>query len=472
MKRYVRDLEDAVIRTLAAHAIEGERIEGLTGVWLAAAVPRKICSIGVHVSRWVTTHGYALNVDLDPAPFTDWITACGLEDAAFTTMARELGRPITRGRRPAGRGGGARRRVRPRAGGAARPRTAPASGHSPSTRRSRAVTSIQPIPRPGWDPLPHEGDIGVVGRVLVREWGFFIAELRFSEHATIHEHPGDNDADRHLHPGRGLHVDRRRDDAVSGGTAGALAKGSPASALDRGLHDDGARVRPTPVASASHSCDIISAIMARMSRTTIMADDALLDELRRIAKDEGVSLGKVIREALEMRASSPSPSELYRKASSGVVPRDLRRATTRSSPSTFVSDTLVTDTSVLFAALVTDDRDHERCEALQFLVRFGMPAPVVTETCLLAQSTRNDRAAHALLESVVDASVEVMPLEREDYARVGQLLSKYADTGVSFVDASVMAVAERGRGGHDRYARPPPISVVRPGHVGAFNLVP
>ena len=94
VKRYVRDLEEAVIRTLAAHDIAGERIEGLTGVWLQRP-PRKICSIGVHVSRWVTTHGYALNVDLDPAPFTDWITACGLEDAAFTTMARELDRPLT-----------------------------------------------------------------------------------------------------------------------------------------------------------------------------------------------------------------------------------------------------------------------------------------------------------------------------------------------------------------------------------------
>ena len=66
----------------------------MTGVWLAPP-PRKIASIGVHVSRWVTTHGYALNVDLDPQPFTEWITACGLEDAAFTTMARELGRPLT-----------------------------------------------------------------------------------------------------------------------------------------------------------------------------------------------------------------------------------------------------------------------------------------------------------------------------------------------------------------------------------------
>ena len=94
VKKYVRDLEEALIRTLAAFGIDGARMDGLTGVWLQSP-PRKIASIGVHVSRWVTTHGYALNVDLDPAPFTDWITACGLEDAAFTTMARELGRPVT-----------------------------------------------------------------------------------------------------------------------------------------------------------------------------------------------------------------------------------------------------------------------------------------------------------------------------------------------------------------------------------------
>jgi lipoyl(octanoyl) transferase len=94
VKRYVRDLEQALVDTLAAFGIAGTRIEGLTGVWLQSP-PRKIASIGVHISRWVTTHGYALNVDLDPAPFTDWITACGLDDAAFTTMARELGRPVS-----------------------------------------------------------------------------------------------------------------------------------------------------------------------------------------------------------------------------------------------------------------------------------------------------------------------------------------------------------------------------------------
>ena len=94
VKKYCRDLEEAIIRTLAALDLTGERIDGLTGVWLTAP-PRKIASIGVHISRWVTTHGYALNVNLDPAPFTSWITACGLEDAAFTTISRELGRELT-----------------------------------------------------------------------------------------------------------------------------------------------------------------------------------------------------------------------------------------------------------------------------------------------------------------------------------------------------------------------------------------
>jgi lipoyl(octanoyl) transferase len=94
VRKYCRDLEEALIRTVAAFDLEATRIEGLTGLWLERP-PRKIASIGVHISRWVTTHGYALNVDLDPAPFTEWITACGLEDAAFTTIARELGRPVT-----------------------------------------------------------------------------------------------------------------------------------------------------------------------------------------------------------------------------------------------------------------------------------------------------------------------------------------------------------------------------------------
>ena len=94
IKQYVGRLEETIIRTLAPLGLEATRIEGLTGVWLQSP-PRKIASIGVRVARWVTTHGYALNVDLDPAPFTSWITACGLEDASFTTIARELERPVT-----------------------------------------------------------------------------------------------------------------------------------------------------------------------------------------------------------------------------------------------------------------------------------------------------------------------------------------------------------------------------------------
>jgi lipoyl(octanoyl) transferase len=94
VKRYCRDLEEALIRTMAAFDVQATRIEGLTGVWLESP-PRKIASIGIHLTKWISTHGYALNVDLDPAPFTDWITACGLDGTSFTSMARELGRPLT-----------------------------------------------------------------------------------------------------------------------------------------------------------------------------------------------------------------------------------------------------------------------------------------------------------------------------------------------------------------------------------------
>jgi lipoyl(octanoyl) transferase len=94
VQRFCRDLEEALIRTMAAFDIGATRIEGLTGVWLEAP-PRKIASIGIHLTRWISTHGYALNVDLDPAPFTEWITACGLDGYTFTSMARELGRPLS-----------------------------------------------------------------------------------------------------------------------------------------------------------------------------------------------------------------------------------------------------------------------------------------------------------------------------------------------------------------------------------------
>jgi len=94
VKRYCRDLEEALLRTIAAFGVDATRIEGLTGVWLERP-PRKIASIGIHLTKWVSTHGYALNVDLDPTPFTDWITACGLDGYLFTTLVREAGRPLS-----------------------------------------------------------------------------------------------------------------------------------------------------------------------------------------------------------------------------------------------------------------------------------------------------------------------------------------------------------------------------------------
>jgi lipoate-protein ligase B len=94
VKKYCRDLEQALVGTLAPLGIEATTIEGLTGLWVTPP-PSKIASIGVHIHKWVTTHGYALNVDMALEPFTEWITACGLEGAAFTTVARELERPVS-----------------------------------------------------------------------------------------------------------------------------------------------------------------------------------------------------------------------------------------------------------------------------------------------------------------------------------------------------------------------------------------
>src|SRR4249919_3966251 len=86
---YVRKLERVMIEALAEHGVAAGPIEGLTGVW---AGERKIGSIGVHVSRGVTTHGLAVNVDNDLQPF-EWIVPCGIEGVAMTSLARELGAP-------------------------------------------------------------------------------------------------------------------------------------------------------------------------------------------------------------------------------------------------------------------------------------------------------------------------------------------------------------------------------------------
>ncbi|WP_216679128.1 lipoyl(octanoyl) transferase LipB [Hymenobacter siberiensis] len=91
---YLRVLEEAVIRTLADYGLNAGRIAGLTGVWLdweeGAPNPRKICALGVKCSRWVTLHGFALNVNPDLSYFGH-IVPCGITDKAVTSLARELG---------------------------------------------------------------------------------------------------------------------------------------------------------------------------------------------------------------------------------------------------------------------------------------------------------------------------------------------------------------------------------------------
>lgn len=93
--RYVRYLEEAVIRTLANWEITAGREPGYTGVWIDGQPKRKICAIGVHLSRWVTMHGFAFNVAPQLAHFSN-IVPCGINDAdkTVTSMERELGRPI------------------------------------------------------------------------------------------------------------------------------------------------------------------------------------------------------------------------------------------------------------------------------------------------------------------------------------------------------------------------------------------
>ena len=94
--KYMRNLEEVIIRTIAHYGIEGDRLPGATGVWLDASVKgkaRKICAMGVRCSRWVTMHGFALNVNTDLQYF-DHIVPCGITDKSVTSIQKELGRSV------------------------------------------------------------------------------------------------------------------------------------------------------------------------------------------------------------------------------------------------------------------------------------------------------------------------------------------------------------------------------------------
>lgn len=90
--KYLRLLEEVIILTLADFGLKGQRSSGETGVWLGVDTshPRKICAMGVKASRWVTMHGFALNVSTDLSYF-DYIVPCGIQGKAVTSMANELG---------------------------------------------------------------------------------------------------------------------------------------------------------------------------------------------------------------------------------------------------------------------------------------------------------------------------------------------------------------------------------------------
>lgn len=91
--RYLRNMEEAIIKTIAEYGLVGGRIPGMTGVWLDIDDPhkaRKICAIGVHASRWVTMHGFGFNVKTDLSYF-DNIIPCGIKDKGVTSLEQEVG---------------------------------------------------------------------------------------------------------------------------------------------------------------------------------------------------------------------------------------------------------------------------------------------------------------------------------------------------------------------------------------------
>ena len=93
--KYLRLLEEVIILTLEEYGLCGERSEGETGVWLGVGTPaaRKICAMGVKASRWVTIHGFALNVNTDLSYF-DYIVPCGIQGKAVTSLQKEVGKEI------------------------------------------------------------------------------------------------------------------------------------------------------------------------------------------------------------------------------------------------------------------------------------------------------------------------------------------------------------------------------------------
>ncbi|MEO8412200.1 MAG: lipoyl(octanoyl) transferase LipB [Ginsengibacter sp.] len=94
--KYLRSLEEVIILTIAEYGIKGDRSKGETGVWIDPGVPgkeRKICAMGIRCSRWITMHGFALNVNTDLSYFNN-IIPCGIVNKMVTSVKKELGREV------------------------------------------------------------------------------------------------------------------------------------------------------------------------------------------------------------------------------------------------------------------------------------------------------------------------------------------------------------------------------------------
>jgi predicted nucleic acid-binding protein len=204
-----------------------------------------------------------------------------------------------------------------------------------------------------------------------------------------------------------------------------------------------------------------------------MASDELLERLRAIARREGRPLAEVIREGLEWRARQRPPRPRFIAAGASELPP--HDAAARSDEARYEPRVaLICDTGPLYAAIDRRDEAHAACAALlgdgdESLV---IPAPVIVEVDWLVASRLTPAAFDAFLASIEDGALAVAELEREDYPRIRHLCRRYADLPLGFVDAAVVAIAERF--GERKLASldRSHLGVVRPRHVRAFTLLP
>lgn len=136
--------------------------------------------------------------------------------------------------------------------------------------------------------------------------------------------------------------------------------------------------------------------------------------------------------------------------------------------------TIVVDTGVLLAAIDADDADHHASVAVldRHIGQFVVPAPVIAETAWQLEHNLGAEAEAGLLAAVVAGEIVVIDLTLDDYRRAVALIRQYADLGLGLVDASVIVIAERMSITTIATLDRRDFTVVRPSHIGAFEIVP